>query len=322
MTRLPPARRIEPGVLRLPRRPGSGPWRVEARRARTEATGRRAPTRARLCSSRRFGGDRAKPPTPWSRSEAGCCPAERQSRRGPRLLPRHRRVGGACARSRRLGAIAWNRPALTTPERDWSEALERLSRGDRLAFAELARLVTGFLAGWRAYDFRDEWDDLVQEVILAGVEAHRARKLRQPAATLGYLRTTARFKFVDWLRRRRPEPLVSEDGEERVAVAWPPQEGPEGGFQIWDHVRRLPETQQRAVMLVYVEGMTYEEASEASGMPLGSLKRYLRDGLAALRVSLADFVDIVGPIPRAAPTDSLATPAEAGPVGARSRGTS
>jgi RNA polymerase sigma-70 factor (ECF subfamily) len=182
-------------------------------------------------------------------------------------------------------------------QRDWADALERLSRGERVAFLEVSRLITGFLAGWRAYDFRDEWDDLVQDVILAAVQAHRGRKLRKPGAAVGYLRTTARYKFVDWLRRRRLEPLETEEGDESPALRWPPEEdGPEGGFQIWDRVRRLPEKQQQAVMLVYVEGRTYHEAVEQSGIPLGSLKRYLREGIVALRESLSDFVDFSGPI--------------------------
>jgi RNA polymerase sigma-70 factor (ECF subfamily) len=193
--------------------------------------------------------------------------------------------------------------------RNWGNVLERLSGGDRTAFVETSRLITGFLARWRAYDFRDEWDDLVQEVILAAVEAHRRRTLRSPQAALGYLRTTARFKFVDWLRRRRGEPLPDERGEAESPLRWPPHEAPpEGGFQIWDRLRELPPTHQKAIVLVYVEGRTYDEAAAESGIPLGSLKRYLREGLAALRESLADFVGVGGPIPLA-PATSQATDA-------------
>lgn len=190
---------------------------------------------------------------------------------------------------------------------DWAKLVERLSGGDRAAFVELSRAITGFLAGWRAYDFRDEWDDVVQEVVLAVVEAHRARKLREPGAVIGYLRTTTRYKFVDWLRRRRLDSLDAQEEESGgEALAWPPPEdGPEGGFQIWDKVRSLPEKQQAAVVLVYVEGCTYDEAAEKSGIPLGSLKRYLREGLAGLRESLAEFVDPRGPISGAHATSSF-----------------
>ena len=52
---------------------------------------------------------------------------------------------------------------------DWGETLERLLAGDRVAFLKVSRLVARFLARWRAYDFREEWPDLIQEVVLAVV---------------------------------------------------------------------------------------------------------------------------------------------------------
>jgi DNA-directed RNA polymerase specialized sigma24 family protein len=45
------------------------------------------------------------------------------------------------------------------------------------------------------------------------------------------------------------------------------------------------------VTAVYVGGMTYEEAARATGIPLGTLKRYLRDGLAQLREELGDRLE-------------------------------
>jgi hypothetical protein len=41
-------------------------------------------------------------------------------------------------------------------ERDWMGVQTRLVAGDRLAFLELNRLVTGVLRQLRAYDFQDE----------------------------------------------------------------------------------------------------------------------------------------------------------------------
>ena len=42
---------------------------------------------------------------------------------------------------------------------------------------------------------------------------------------------------------------------------------------------------------VHLQGKTYERAAQDTKIPLGSLKRFLRDGLAALRVDLADYLD-------------------------------
>ena len=188
-------------------------------------------------------------------------------------------------------------------ERDWPGVMDRLIRGEAAAFLEVSRLISSFLVQLRAYDFRDEWDDLIQEVVLAGIEAKRARRLRNPDAVGSFLRTATRYKFVDWLRKRRLEPLEQEGEERSSGLRWPP--GPRqdpGSFQIWDQVDKLPETQRRSIVSVYVEGNTYNEAAAATGFPLGTLKRHLRDGLAALRAQLAELRTATDPVPPSDPT--------------------
>jgi RNA polymerase sigma-70 factor (ECF subfamily) len=207
---------------------------------------------------------------------------------------------------------------------DWAAVLDRLVGGDRLAFLELSRLVTGFLARWRAYDFRDEWDDIVQEVILAAVEAVRGRRLRQPAAVLGYLRTATRYKFVDWLRRRRGTSLETERDGRPTELSWPLDKPGDAGeperLDLWEAVKRLPERHRKALIAVYVEGRTYEEAAEATEIPLGSLKRYLREGLATLRDHLEPRPRGTDPLSASSPTrlgeGDLAGP-EIAPAGGR-----
>jgi DNA-directed RNA polymerase specialized sigma24 family protein len=53
----------------------------------------------------------------------------------------------------------------------------------------------------------------------------------------------------------------------------------------------LPEEQRRVIQAVYIEGKTYEEAAEATLIPLGSLKRYLRLGLSQLREQLKSVLE-------------------------------
>jgi RNA polymerase sigma-70 factor (ECF subfamily) len=181
------------------------------------------------------------------------------------------------------------------PEADWVEVLRRALAGDRLALARASRLINGFLAGWNAYDFRDDWDDLVQEVLSAAVVALRDGRLRDPAALVGYLRSTTRFKYLDRLRRhlgqRRSERLPWAEVVEERARAVEHFLGAEVREDLQRALDRIPEKRRNAVMAVYVAGFTYEEAAQACGIPLGTLKRYLRDGLAQLRAELADRLD-------------------------------
>jgi RNA polymerase sigma-70 factor (ECF subfamily) len=179
---------------------------------------------------------------------------------------------------------------------DWYAVLEALQDGDALALARLTRLINGFLAGWNAYDFRSDWDDLLQEVIIASAVALREGRIRDRRAVVGYLRTTARFKFVDrlrvHLRVKEDQTLPWEDvvGSDELSTA--NTMAPEGLSQdVRNALGRLSEKRRVAVLGVYLEGKTYNVVSEESGIPLGSLKRYLREGIAQLREELADFID-------------------------------
>lgn len=178
----------------------------------------------------------------------------------------------------------------SAPNEDWYLIICRLMEGDQLALARIGRLLNGFLARWSAYDLRDEWDDLIQEVVMAAVVAVRDGQLRDRAAVIGWLRTTARFKFVDRLRShlRCPKHESLPTGTENCDL--------DAASETFDldlredlrrALDRLPARARAAVLGVYLHGKTYDEAAQESGVPLGSLKRCLRDGLEALRTDLA-----------------------------------
>jgi len=181
-------------------------------------------------------------------------------------------------------------------EEDWYAVLEALQEGDSLALAKLTRLVNSFLARWNAYDFRSDWDDLLQEVIIASAVALREGRIRDRRAVVGYLRSTARFKFVDRLRVhmriKEDQTLPWEDvvGSDELSTA--NTMAPEGLSQdVRGALERLSENRRVAVLGVYLEGKTYNAVAEETGIPLGSLKRYLREGIAQLRQDLGDFLD-------------------------------
>jgi RNA polymerase sigma-70 factor (ECF subfamily) len=180
-------------------------------------------------------------------------------------------------------------------EEDWAAVLDRLCSGDRAALLQLARLINSFLARWNAYDFRDDWEDLIQEVVLAAATALREGKLRERGATFGYLRTTARFKFVDRLKRqlrvREDESLPWADAVEKSLERDSDAADPGLRRDLRSALEALPEKQRVAVIAVHVRGQTFDEAAAATKIPLGSLKRYLRDGLAALRAALGPALE-------------------------------
>lgn len=167
---------------------------------------------------------------------------------------------------------------------DWTRVPERLLAGDRLAFLELNRLVTATLRQLRAWDFQDEWDDLRQEVLLAVVANAKAGRLRDPEAFVGYVRIVTRNKLVDRLKHRlrwKEKEALPWDDATAHALATPPDETERAALEA--AIGELGPEERRVLDGVYREGKTYQEVSDQTGIPLGTMKRRLRDALATLR---------------------------------------
>jgi len=170
----------------------------------------------------------------------------------------------------------------------WPAVVARLAAGDRAAFLKLNRLVTSVLVQLRAYDFREEWDDLRQEVVLAVVANARAGKLRDPQAFVGYVRIITRNKFVDRLKQhlRLKEGDALPWDDEAARIASPPVADASEAAELWAAVRSLPDDEQHILHGLYRQGRTYEEVAHDTGIPLGTLKRRLRSALDTLRERL------------------------------------
>ncbi len=175
---------------------------------------------------------------------------------------------------------------------NWLALQEQLLSGDRVAFARFNRLISGFLIRLRAYDFRDEWDDLRQEVLISVIANARRGRLRDPQAFVGYVRIITRNKFMDRLKR-------SLRSGEKTALPWDEEtawltasavvaSADTRAGELWAEVRKLPPERSQLVEAVYRQGKTYQEAADDAGVPLGTAKRWLREALAELRKRLGD----------------------------------
>jgi RNA polymerase sigma-70 factor, ECF subfamily len=173
---------------------------------------------------------------------------------------------------------------------DWSTVMERLLYGGpdhkQVAFLKLNRLISGFLVMLQAWDHRDHWEDLRQTVLMKLVKSFCRGQIRESQAFVAYARTITRNEFYDFLKARGGPAMeeVPEQGEEE------PRDK-EAALAVRSAIDHLPEEHRRAIQAVYIEERTYEEAAEATGIPLGSLKRYLRLGLGQLRVQLAEALE-------------------------------
>jgi len=168
--------------------------------------------------------------------------------------------------------------------------MQMLLHGDpdhkQVAFLKLNRLISSFLVSFQAWDYRDQWEDLQQTVLMKLVKSFSQGQLRETQAFVVYVRTITRNEFYDFLKARgvRGEEEVVEVEDEEPPI------DKETVLVVRSAFSHLPEEQRRAIQAVYLEGRTYEEAAEATGIPLGSLKRYLRLGLGQLRIQLAEVL--------------------------------
>jgi len=179
---------------------------------------------------------------------------------------------------------------------EWIRILEQLLAGDRLAFMKINRLITGFLSRLHAYDHREEWEDLRQEVLLAIVASARAGRLRDPAAFVAYVQSTTRNKFVDRLKRagrthEKKQVPWNEQIEKLAGTAAAAISGDGRAREIWFAVADLPDQHQQVLEGIYRQGKTYEEVARDTGIPLGTVKRRLREGLTELRRRFAETRD-------------------------------
>jgi RNA polymerase sigma factor (sigma-70 family) len=178
----------------------------------------------------------------------------------------------------------------TTHPVDWAAALDRLIEGDSTAYRELGALVERCLAGFRALDLRDDWEDLVQEVLLATVMAARRGRIRSRAATLSYIQRIAYNKHADRLRRHIEDRRDWDTPWQDALDASGSDAGRLSGAQ--DEVTearrllaRLSEKKRRVVYAIHGEGQTYDQTSDDLGIPRTTMKRYLRSALAELRAA-------------------------------------
>jgi RNA polymerase sigma-70 factor (ECF subfamily) len=115
------------------------------------------------------------------------------------------------------------------------------------------------------------------------------RALARCAGVPRYTRAITRNKFVDRLKRRlrcKEKEALPWDEETARALEARPDESESAELRA--AVQSLPLDQQRVLDGIYTQGKTYQEVSDDTGIPLGTMKRRLRDAILALRRRFAD----------------------------------
>jgi RNA polymerase sigma factor (sigma-70 family) len=163
--------------------------------------------------------------------------------------------------------------------------------GDQAAFVRLHRIATPRLFGWahRFRSQRDSADDIVQESLIAiwRQAGHYDGALGSP---LSWMAAIVRHKAVDAFRRghcsARSIALRDCSWFDGTATARSPCDAIElrqGSAALLRRMGRLAGAQRSAIAMVYLSEPSHAEAALQLGVPLGTVKTWVRRGLVSLR---------------------------------------
>ncbi|PCN48363.1 RNA polymerase subunit sigma [Curtobacterium sp. 'Ferrero'] len=181
----------------------------------------------------------------------------------------------------------WSAAEAARPSPD--ELLSRVAGGDQAAFSDLYDELSGRVLGLvtRLLKDRAQSEEVTQEVFLE-VWQQAARFDRGRGSAASWVLTMAHRRAVDRVRASQS----SHDRDTRIGIR-----DFEAGFdQVSESVEiriehervsralaKLTEFQRQAVQLAYYGGYSHSEMAAHLGVPIGTVKTRLRDGMIRLR---------------------------------------
>jgi RNA polymerase sigma-70 factor, ECF subfamily len=169
---------------------------------------------------------------------------------------------------------------------DDEDEIERLliliAEGDRLAFRQLYDVVGGrFLStARRILGDPSRAEDAVQDAFL---RVWRSASQFDPArgVAIAWLGRIARNAALDRIQREEERDATRIEDVDIAALPVEPADA-----RVGYCLRKLPEKQSMAIILMYVHGLTHPELAERMGAPLGTVKSWVKRGAEALRQCL------------------------------------
>lgn len=164
----------------------------------------------------------------------------------------------------------------------------RLASGDRSALGDIYSATSAKLFGicLRILNDRGEAEDALQDVYL-GLWQRADRYDPARASPISWLATLARNRAIDRLRSsKRVRDSLPENAatavEDDTPLADSLAEDKQRDARIHHCLGKLEKRQQSAIRTAFFDGATYRELAETQGVPLGTMKSWVRRGLAAL----------------------------------------
>lgn len=159
----------------------------------------------------------------------------------------------------------------------------RCQLGDRDAFAELVALCQPRL---RAYLHKmlpepHGVDDVAQDVWMD--VSRDLLRLLQPASFLPWLYQIAHNRAARMMRRARPPVASLEDLGVAAEIEEDVEFTADDAEAVHAAMARLSEPHREALLLRFLEDMSYEEIADVLGCPVGTVRSRIHNAKAALR---------------------------------------
>jgi RNA polymerase sigma-70 factor, ECF subfamily len=129
-------------------------------------------------------------------------------------------------------------------------------------------------------------DDLVQASVEKALA--RAEQWRPGSRLDSWIFAIMKNAWVDEIRARRRRDRVHAPEEAGSGVGDASAAARDIALSVQAAMERLPEEQRLAVALVLVEGLSYKDAADTLGIPIGTLTSRLARGRATLQAALGD----------------------------------
>ena len=168
-----------------------------------------------------------------------------------------------------------------------ADLLARIALRDRNAFRALYARTSAKLFGvsLRILSNRSEAEDALQDVFIKVWQ--RAEGYRpEVASPMTWLITIARNNAIDRLRARRPGHTDIDEAFDLEDSGMSPEQSAintDDGNRIDECMQQLKPERAEAVRRAYVEGESYNELADRLGVPLNTVRTWLRRSLLALR---------------------------------------
>ncbi len=136
------------------------------------------------------------------------------------------------------------------------------------------------------YD-EDRSDDLVQDCLVRAMS--KWHLWRRPGNLRAWLFTILHNIYVNDVQKAATRPNVIELQEYLPGISVPPEQGEGLALrEVAQSVHRLPDEQKQILLLVGLEGFSYEEAAQITGVPEGTVKSRLSRARRKLKDMLED----------------------------------